>query len=275
MAARLHKIIMDKPTQQQLLEAGVHFGHLRKKWNPKMSPYIFTERNGIHLIDLNTTVSSLERAANAMRQIAKAGKKVLFVATKKQAREIVTTAAKSVGMPFITDRWQGGMLTNFGTIKRSIRKMQNIERMLNDGTLDSVTKKERLTLTREHAKMHKVLGGIADLNRIPSAMFIVDIVHEHLAVAEAKKLNLRTFGIVDTNADPNSIDYPVPGNDDASKSIAIITNYLVDAVKQGLAERAASKEQQQAKAEKQETAKKKEAEKKETEKKEEETQETA
>lgn len=243
---------MDKPTQKQLLEAGVHFGHLRKKWNPKMAPYILSERNGIHLIDLTKTVSGLDRAANAMRQIAKAGKKILFVATKKQAREIVTAAAKEVNMPFITDRWQGGMLTNFGTIKRSIRKMQNIERMLNDGTLDSVTKKERLMMTREHAKLNKVLGGIADLNRIPSAMFIVDIVHEHLAVAEAKKLNLRTFGIVDTNADPTSIDYAVPGNDDASRSIEILTKYLVDAIKQGLAERGNSKEEAKAEAEKQE-----------------------
>lgn len=245
---------MDKPTQQQLLEAGVHFGHLRKKWNPKMSPYIFTERNGIHLIDLNMTVQGLERAANAMRQIAKAGKKILFVATKKQAREIVTEAAKSVGMPYVTDRWQGGMLTNFNTIRRSIRKMQNIERMLNDGTFDSVTKKERLDLTREHAKKNKVLGGIADLNRIPNAMFIVDIVHEHLAVAEARKLNMRTFGICDSNADPTSIDYAIPGNDDANKSIAIITNYLTEAIKQGLEERSNDKDQKDAKAEKQETA---------------------
>jgi small subunit ribosomal protein S2 len=245
---------MDKPTQQELLEAGVHFGHLRKKWNPKMSPYIFTERNGIHLIDLNMTVQGLERAANAMRQIAKAGKKILFVATKKQAREIVTEAAKSVGMPYVTDRWQGGMLTNFNTIRRSIRKMQNIERMLSDGTFDSVTKKERLDLTREHAKKNKVLGGIADLNRIPNAMFIVDIVHEHLAVAEARKLNMRTFGICDSNADPTSIDYAIPGNDDANKSIAIITSYLTEAIKQGLAERSEDKDQKDAKAEKQETA---------------------
>lgn len=246
---------MDKPTHKELLDAGVHFGHLRKKWNPKMAPYILAERNGIHLIDLNTTISGLERAANAMRQIAKAGKKILFVATKKQARETVTECAKSVGMPFVTDRWQGGMLTNFNTIRRSIRKMQNIERMLADGTLASVTKKERLTLTREHAKMHKVLGGIADINRIPNAMFIVDIVHEHLAVSEARKLNLRTFGITDTNADPNSIDYAVPGNDDASKSIDIITRYLTDAIKQGLAERAESKEEQKAKSEKTAAAK--------------------
>ncbi len=178
----------------------------------------------------------MERAGNAMRQIARAGKKILFVATKKQARDIITSAAAEVNMPYVTDRWQGGMLTNFNTIRRSIRKMQNIERMLQDGTLDSVTKKERLTLTREHEKMNKVLGGIADMGRIPNAIFVVDIVHEHLAVAEAKKLSMRTFGIVDTNADPTSVDYPIPGNDDASKSIRIVITYLTDCIKQGLAE---------------------------------------
>lgn len=226
-----------KPTHQELLEAGVHFGHLRRKWNPKMSNYIFGEKNGIHLIDLNSTLQTMERAGNAMRQIARAGKKVLFVATKKQARDVVTACAQEVNMPYVTDRWQGGMLTNFNTIRRSIRKMQNIQRMLEDGTLDSVTKKEKLTLTREHAKMSKVLGGIADMGRIPNAIFVVDIVHEHLAVAEAKKLNMRTFGIVDTNADPSSVDYPIPGNDDASKSITIMLRYLTDCIKQGLAER--------------------------------------
>lgn len=226
-----------KPTHQELLEAGVHFGHLRRKWNPKMSSYIFGEKNGIHLIDLNRTIESLDRAGNAMRQIARAGKKILFVATKKQARDIVTSAAAEVGMPYVTDRWQGGMLTNFNTIRRSIRKMQNFERMLNDGTLDSVTKKERLDITREHAKMRKVLGGIADMGRIPNAIFVVDIVHEHLAVAEAKKLNMRTFGIVDTNADPTSVDYPIPGNDDASKAVKVTVDYLVACIKQGLAER--------------------------------------
>ena len=228
---------MAKPTTQQLLEAGVHFGHLRKKWNPKMAPFIFTEKNGIHLIDLNRTSESLERAANAVRQIARAGKKILFVATKKQARDIVSAAAQEVNMPYVTDRWQGGMLTNFNTIRRSIRKMQNIERMLGDGTLDSVTKKERLTLTRTHEKMNKVLGGIADMQRIPNAIFVVDIVHEHLAIAEAKKLGMRTIGIVDTNADPNSVDYAIPGNDDASKSIKVLVDYLVEAIKEGLAER--------------------------------------
>ncbi|MEM7575247.1 MAG: 30S ribosomal protein S2 [Bacteroidota bacterium] len=240
---------MEKPTQKQLLEAGVHFGHLRRKWNPKMSQNIFVERNGIHLIDLNRTAESLDRAGNAMRQIAKAGKKILFVATKKQAREIVAEAAQGVNMPYIVERWQGGMLTNFNTIRRSIRKMQGIERMLNDGTFDSVTKKERLTLTREHAKMQKVLGGIADLQRIPAAMFVVDIVHEHLAVAEATKLNMRTFGIVDTNADPNAVDYPVPGNDDASKSIKILVDYLTASIKQGLEERKAEKSEKATQAE--------------------------
>ncbi|OAV43159.1 30S ribosomal protein S2 [Lewinella sp. 4G2] len=241
-----------KPTQEQLLEAGVHFGHLRRKWNPKMSNYIFGEKNGIHLIDLNATLQGLDRAGNAMRQIAKAGKKILFVATKKQARDIVTAAASEVNMPYVTDRWQGGMLTNFNTIRRSIRKMQNIERMLADGTLESVTKKEKLTLTREHAKMNKVLGGIADMNRIPNAIFVVDIVHEHLAVAEAKKLNMRTFGIVDTNADPTSVDYPIPGNDDASKSIKVVIDYLTECIKQGLAEGKSDKDQKAASGEKQE-----------------------
>ncbi len=223
------------------MDAGVHFGHLKKKWNPKMAPYIFTERNGIHLIDLNRTLEQLDRTANAMRQIAKAGKKILFVATKKQAREVVAEVAAEVNMPYITERWQGGMLTNFNTIRRSIRKMQGIERMLNDGTLDSVTKKERLTLTREHEKMSKVLGGIANMNRTPAAMFVVDIVHEHLAVAEANKLGIRTFGVVDTNGDPNMVDYVVPANDDAGKSVEIIVRYLADAVKQGLAERESMK----------------------------------
>ncbi len=244
---------MAKPTHQQLLEAGVHFGHLRRKWNPKMSPYIFTEKNGIHLIDLNRTLENIDRAGNAMRQIARAGKKILFVATKKQARDIVTAAAQEVNMPYVTDRWQGGMLTNFNTIRRSIRKMQNIERMLADGTLDSVTKKERLTLTREHEKMNKVLGGIAEMQRIPNAIFVVDIVHEHLAIAEAKKLGMRTFGIVDTNADPTSVDYAIPGNDDASKAVGVITNYLVECIKEGLAERGEEKDAKDSSGEEAET----------------------
>ena len=232
---------MQKPTYKELLDAGVHFGHLKKKWNPKMSPYIFMERKGIHIIDLNRTSECMERAAHAMRQIAKSGRKIMFVATKKQARDIVSEAARSVGMPFVTERWLGGMMTNFATIRRSVKKMNNIDRMLADGSLTSVTKKERLTLTRERNKLEKVLGGIANLNRLPAAIFIVDIHHEHIAVAEAHKLGLRTFGLVDTNSDPNVVDFPIPGNDDASKSISIITNYLVEAIKEGLEERKNSK----------------------------------
>lgn len=232
---------MQKPTYKELLEAGVHFGHLKKKWNPKMSPYIFMEHKGIHIIDLNRTIECMERAGHAMRQIAKAGKKIMFVATKKQARDIVSKAALSVGMPYVTERWLGGMMTNFATIRRSVKKMNNIDRMLQDGSLTSVTKKERLTLTRERNKLEKVLGGVANLNRLPSAVFIVDIQHEHIAVAESHKLGLRTFGIVDTNSDPNQVDFPIPGNDDASKSVKIITDYMVAAIQEGLEERRLNK----------------------------------
>lgn len=237
---------MEKPTYKELLEAGVHFGHLKKKWNPKMAPYIFMERKGIHIIDLNRTLDSMDRAANAMRQLAKSGKKILFVATKKQAREIVADAARSVGMPHVTERWLGGMMTNFSTIRRSIKKMNNIDRMLQDGTLENVTKKERLTLTRERDKLEKVLGGIANLNRLPAACFIVDIHNEHIAVAEAQRLGIRTIGIVDTNSDPSEVDFPIPGNDDASKSIKIITDYMVQAIKEGLEERKKVKAEKEA-----------------------------
>lgn len=232
---------MQKPTYKELLDAGCHFGHMRRKWNPKMTPYIFMEHKGIHLIDLNRTAECLERAALAAKNLAKSGKKIMFVATKKQAREIVQQAAQSVGMPFVTDRWLGGMMTNFMTIRKSVKKMQSIERMLADTTLTSITKKERLTLGREHAKMDKQLGGIADLNRLPSAVFIVDIHHEHLALAEARKLGVKTFGMVDTNSDPTLVDFPIPSNDDASKSIAFVTNYIVAAIKEGLDERKAAK----------------------------------
>ena len=228
---------MAKPTYKELLDAGVHFGHLKKKWNPKMSPYIFMERKGIHIIDLNTTLQCLDTAAGAIKNIAKSGRKILFVATKKQARDIVSKGAESVGMPHVTERWLGGMMTNFATIRRSVKKMHNIERMLADGSLESVTKKERLMLTREYAKLNKVMGGISNMNRIPSAVFIVDIAHEHIAIAESHKLGLRTFGIVDSNSDPNQVDYPIPGNDDASKSIEVLVNYIIDAVKEGLGER--------------------------------------
>lgn len=233
---------MQKPTYNELLKAGVHFGHLKRKWNPKMRPYIFMERQGIHVIDLNKTSEQMERAGAALKQIAKSGRKIMFVATKKQAKEIVSNAARSVNMPYVTERWLGGMMTNFSTIRRSVKKMQNIDKMLADGSLTSVTKKERLTLTRERNKLDNVLGGVANLNRLPSAIFIVDIFHEHLAVAEAQKLGLTTFGMVDTNSDPNQIDFPIPANDDASKSIEMITNYITGCIKEGLAERKEAKD---------------------------------
>ena len=229
--------IQNKPTFEQMLEAGVHYGHMKRKWNPKMLPYIFMERKGIHIIDLNKTSESLERAAYALKQLAKTGRKVLFVATKKQAKEIVAESARSVGMPFVTERWLGGMMTNFATIRKSVKKMQNIDKMLNDPTFTSITKKEKLTLGREKDKMEKELGGIANLNRLPSAIFMVDISHEHIALAEAKRLGLKTFGIVDTNSDPNKVDFAIPANDDASKSIKVMMDYLVAAIKEGLEER--------------------------------------
>jgi small subunit ribosomal protein S2 len=228
--------------QQQLLEAGVHFGHLKKKWNPKMLPYIFAEKKGIHIIDLNKTVDHLQETAAALKQIAKSGKKIMFVATKKQAKEIVSECAKKVNMPYATERWLGGMLTNFNTVRKSVKKMQSIEKMLSDGSADSLTKKERLTLGRDKDKMEKVLGGIAQLGRLPAALFLVDIGHEHIALAEAKRLGIQTFGMVDTNCDPNKVDFSIPANDDATKSIAIITNYITAAIAEGLAERQASKD---------------------------------
>ena len=232
----------NKSLHQQLLEAGVHFGHLRKKWNPKMLPYIFAEKNGIHIIDLNKTIEGLQEAAAAMKQMAKSGKKIMFVATKKQAKEIVSEAAAKVNMPFVTERWLGGMLTNFQTIRKSVKKMQSIEKMLQDGSMDSVTKKERLTLSRSKDKMEKVLGGISQMGRTPAALFMVDITHEHIALAEAKRLGITTVAMVDTNSDPNKVDFAVPANDDATKSIAIIVNYLTAAILEGLQERATAKE---------------------------------
>jgi small subunit ribosomal protein S2 len=229
--------------QQQLLEAGVHFGHLKKKWNPKMLPYIFAEKKGIHIIDLNKTTECLQETAAAMKQIARSGKKILFVGTKKQAKDIVTECAQRVNMPYVTERWLGGMLTNFNTVRKSVKKMQSIDKMLNDGSFDSITKKERLTLSRDKDKMEKVLGGIAQLGRVPAALFIVDIGHEHIALAEAKRLNITTFGVVDTNCDPNKVDFAIPANDDATKSIAIVTNYITAAIAEGLAERQAAKEE--------------------------------
>jgi small subunit ribosomal protein S2 len=233
---------MEKPSYKEMLDAGVHFGHLKRKWNPKMQPYIFAEHKGIHLIDLNRTGESLDRAANAMRQIAKSGRKIMFVATKKQARDIVMKAALSVGMPFATERWLGGMMTNFTTVRKSVKKMQNIDSLLNDPNATGITKKERLMMTRERNKIEKVLGGVANLNRLPAAVFLIDIGHEHLALAESKRLGLRTFAMVDTNCDPNLVDFPIPANDDASKSISLITNYLIEAIRQGLEERNKTKE---------------------------------
>jgi small subunit ribosomal protein S2 len=230
--------------QQQLLDAGVHFGHLRKKWNPKMLPYIFAEKKGIHIIDLNKTTESLQEVSGILKQIARSGKKIMFVGTKKQAKEIVTDCAKRINMPFVTERWLGGMLTNFNTVRKSVKKMQSIEKMLTDGTLESITKKERLTLTRDKEKMEKVLGGIAQLGRVPAALFLIDIGHEHIALAEAKRLGILTFGMVDTNCDPNKVDYAIPANDDATKSIAIIVNYIVAAIAEGLTERQAAKDEE-------------------------------
>lgn len=227
---------MEKPTYKDLLNAGVHFGHLKKKWNPKMLPYIFMERKGIHIIDLNRTSEEMERAAKAMKSIAKSGKKIMFVATKKQSREIVKNAALSVDMPYVVERWLGGMMTNFATIRKSVKKMDSINKLLNDQKAN-ITKKERLMLSRKKDKLEKVLGGVANLTRLPSAIFVVDIAHEHIAIKEAHKLGMSTFGMVDTNSDPTLVDFPIPANDDASKSIAIITEYLTAAIKEGLEER--------------------------------------
>jgi small subunit ribosomal protein S2 len=240
--------------QQQLLEAGVHFGHLKKKWNPKMLPYIFAEKKGIHIIDLNKTVEGLQEAAAALKAIARSGKKVMFVATKKQAKEIVTECAQRVNMPYVTERWLGGMLTNFNTVRKSVKKMQSIDKMLADGSAESLTKKERLTLSRDKDKLEKVLGGIAQISRIPAALFLVDIGHEHIALAEAKKLGISTLGMVDTNCDPNKVDFSIPANDDATKSIAIIVNYLTAAIAEGLQERQADKDHEEDNADGEESA---------------------
>lgn len=231
---------------QQLLDAGVHFGHLKRKWNPSMAPYIFGEKKGIHIIDLNKTVVKLDEAAAAMKNIARSGKKVLFVATKKQAKDIVSEKVKPTGMPFVTERWSGGMLTNFGTIRRAIKKMAAIDRMKVDGTFGHMSKRERLQVSRQREKMEKNLGSIADLTRLPSALFIVDIVKEHIAVAEARKLNIPTFAMVDTNSDPNLIDFPIPANDDATKSIELIVDVMIQAINEGLEERKSDKERGEA-----------------------------
>jgi len=230
--------------QKAMLEAGVHFGHLRKKWNPKMLPYIFAEKKGIHVIDLNKTAAKLEEAGNVLRNMAKNDKIILFVATKKQAKDIVKKAAMSCEMPFVVERWLGGMLTNFSTIRKSVRKMQNIERMFKDGTVKNITKKERLMLSRQNEKLEKVLGGISNLNRLPNAVFVVDILHEDIAITECKRLGITTLGMVDTNSDPNKVNFAIPANDDSSRSIEYIANYLAECVREGIKERGAVKEEQ-------------------------------
>lgn len=226
---------------KELLDAGVHFGHLKSKWNPSMAPYIFQEKNGIHVIDLNKTVKKIETAASAMKQITKSGKKILFVATKKQAKHVVAEIVKETNMPYITERWLGGMLTNFSTVKKSIRKMQAYDKMLADGTIETMSKRERLQRSRQREKLETVFGSISDMNRTPAAIFIVDIKKENIALAEAKKLGIPVFGMVDTNSNPKGIDFVIPSNDDASKSIAKIIGIMADAIKEGLAERTAAK----------------------------------
>ena len=233
---------MSQVTFDELLDAGVHFGHLRRKWNPAMAPYIFMERNGIHIIDLHKTMAKIDEAANAMKQIAKSGKKVLFVATKKQAKEIVAEQVRRVGMPYVTERWPGGMLTNFATIRKAVRKMASLDKLMGDKSFENISKRERLQITRERAKLEKNLGSISDLSRLPAAIFIVDINKEHIAVAEAQKLNIPTFAITDTNTNPNLIDFPIPANDDAAKSIDIIVKLMVDAIEEGLNERKLDKD---------------------------------
>ena len=228
---------MATPTFEQLLDAGCHFGHLKRKWNPAMAPYIFMERNGIHIIDLYKTAAKLETAANALKQIAKSGKKVLFVATKKQAKDVIADRAKSVEMPFVNERWPGGMLTNFPTIRKAVKKMTTIDKTSKDGTFDNLSKREKLQITRQRAKLEKNLGSIADLSRLPSALFVVDVMKEHIAVAEANRLGIPVFGIVDTNSNPENIDFVIPANDDASKSIEIILDTVVAAIAEGLQER--------------------------------------
>jgi small subunit ribosomal protein S2 len=233
---------MARTNFEELLEAGVHFGHLKRKWNPHMAPYIFTEKKGIHLIDLNKTVVKLEEAANAMKQIAKSGKKILFVATKKQAKDIVTEGAQKVNMPYVTERWSGGMLTNFATIRKAVKKMSQIDKMATDGTFDTLSKREKLQITRQRAKLEKNLGSIADMTRTPSAVFVVDISKEHIAVAEARTLGIPVFAMVDTNSDPRKVDFAIPANDDASKSIAKIMDVVTSAIIEGYSERKSDKD---------------------------------
>jgi len=235
-----------RTTFDQLLEAGCHFGHLKRKWNPAMAPYIYMERNGIHIIDLNKTVIKIDEAAEALKNIVKSGRKVLFVSTKKQGQEIVAQKAQEVGMPFVTERWMGGMLTNFPTIRKAVKKMSNIDKMMSDGTFDNISKRERLQITRQREKLEKNLGSISDLTRLPSALFVVDVMKEHIAVAEANRLGIPVFGIVDTNSNPNNVDFVIPANDDATKSIEVILDAVCGAIKEGLEERKVEKADEEA-----------------------------
>lgn len=251
---KLKKIKMKKTNFQEMLEAGVHFGHLKRKWNPAMAPYIFMERNGIHIIDLNKTLVKLDEAAQAIKQIAKSGKKILFVATKKQAKDIVAENARSVNMPYITERWSGGMLTNFPTIRKAIKKMASIDKMKVDGTFENISKRERLQIERQRIKLDTILGSIKDMTKLPAALFVVDVSKEKIAVAEAKRLHIPIFGIVDTNSDPN-IEFPIPANDDASKSVKVIIDVITSAIAEGLDERKANREMEAKSKEKNASAK--------------------
>jgi small subunit ribosomal protein S2 len=235
---------MPRTTFKELLDAGVHFGHLKRKWNPAMAPYIFMERNDIHIIDLEKTIIKLDEAASAMKHIAKSGKKILFVATKKQAKEIVAEKVKKINMPYVTERWPGGMLTNFPTIRKAVKKMGTIDKMASDGTFANLSKREKLQVTRQRAKLEKNLGSIIDLTRLPSALFVVDVCKEHIAVREAKRLGITVFAMVDTNSDPSDIDFPIPANDDASKSISLIVDILCQAIEEGLNERKMEKDKE-------------------------------
>ena len=237
---------MARTNFDQLLQAGCHFGHLKRKWNPAMAPYIYTERNGIHIIDLHKTAAKIDEAADALKQIAKSGKKVLFVATKKQTKEIIAEKAQSVGMPYVIERWPGGMLTNFPTIRKAVKKMANIDKLMQDGTYSNLSKRELLQITRQRAKLEKNLGSIADLTRLPSALFVVDVLKEQIAVREANRLGIPVFGIVDTNSDPNNIDFVIPANDDAKDSVEVILNACCSAIAEGIEERTAEKADEKA-----------------------------
>ena len=237
---------MARTNFDQLLQAGCHFGHLKRKWNPAMAPYIYTERNGIHIIDLHKTAAKIDEAADALKQIAKSGKKILFVATKKQTKEVIAEKAASIGMPYVIERWPGGMLTNFPTIRKAVKKMANIDRLMADGTYANLSKRELLQVTRQRAKLEKNLGSIADLTRLPSALFVVDVLKEQIAVREANRLGIPVFGIVDTNSDPNNIDFVIPANDDAKDSVEIILDACCSAIAEGIEERKAEKADEKA-----------------------------